>query len=300
VHQFIQAYTIYLFRDPRDIYLSANAFMRKRGSIGFDRSTVDTDLDYARTVAHRFLSYFENYLMDRQRRGCMMVKYEEMVLDENELPLRLKSELGIETHWGGSPWLGAHRTTPDLHSSAGRWRREPLPVEADRFLRDQLHDAMVHLGYQVDGSPSARLTPTVEFRLGMFDPARVRCSPGGRFLVQVDATAVVIPTGDFWLILPLPAFEAAAVREIWVSLRGAVGDVCSAYWRRGAEDFSEERSMHVPYRGGFHWQIVRIPVAKHPLWKGELVELRLDPFNRKEGTPDTPQTGFIRWLRLVE
>ena len=111
------AYTIYLFRDPRDIYLSANAFMRKRGSCGFDRSPADTDLDYARTLAHRLLSYFENYLMDRQRQDCLMVKYEEMI------------------------------------SSAGRWQREPRPVEVDRFLREYLHAAMAHVGYQADWCP---------------------------------------------------------------------------------------------------------------------------------------------------
>lgn len=296
----IPASTIYLFRDPRDIYLSANAFMRKRGSPGFDRLPADTDLDYARTLAHRFLSYFENYFMDRQRPDCLMVKYEAMVLGEDDLPSRLERQFGVASHWESSPWLGAHRTTPDLPSSVGRWQREPLPAEADRFLQEYLRAAMAHLGYPADASRSASLPPAVEFRSGAFDPARVFCSPGGRLLPQQDASAALIATGDFWMILPLPAFDAAAVREIWVAMKGAVGDVCSAYWRSGAEGFSEERSIHVPYRGGLHWQVLRIPVASHPLWKGTVAELRLDPFNRKAGSPDAPQTGLIRWLRLVE
>lgn len=294
------ASTIYLFRDPRDIYLSANAFMRKRGSYGFDRSPADTDLDYARTLAHRFLSFFENYLMDRRRPDCLLVTYEEMILRTGELPARLEHQFQVEFHWGGSPWLGAHRTTPDLRSSVGRWRREPLPVEADRFLRQYLGAAMAHLGYPADASPLGSLPPAVEFRSGAFDAARLRCSPGGQLVPQEDAAAAVIATGDFWMIPALPAFEAAAVREIWVSMKGAVGDVCSAYWRSGHEDFSENRSMHVPYRGGLHWQVLRIPIANHPLWKGTIAELRLDPFNRTAGSPHAPQTGFIRWLRLVE
>ena len=292
--------TIYVFRDPRDIYLSANAFMRKRGTCGFDRSPADTDLDYARTLAHRFLSYFENYFMDRRRQDSLMVKYEEMILNTNGLPPRLERQFGIECHWVDSPWLGAHRTTPDLPSSVGRWQREPLPAGVDRYLRKYLHAAMAHLGYEVGVSPSASLPPAVEFRSGAFDPARVRCSPGGQLVPQEDASATVIATGDFWMILPLPSFEAAGVREIWVSLKGALGDVCSAYWRSGAEDFSEDRSMHLPYQGGLHWQVFRIPVANHPLWKGTIAELRIDPFNRKEGSPGAPQTGFVRWLRLVE
>jgi hypothetical protein len=292
------AYTIYLFRDPRDIYLSANAFMRKRGRPGFDRSPADTDLDYARTLAHRYLSYFENYFMDRQRQGCLMVKYEEMISRQDELPARLKREWDIDSRWDTSPWLEGHRTTPDLRSSVERWQREPLPAEVDRFLREYLRDAMAHLGYQPGVTP-ATLPPSVEFRSGGSDPARVVCSAGGRLLPQEDATAAVIADGDFWMIVPLPAFETAAVREIWVSVKGAAGEVCSAYWRSGAEDFSEDRSMHVPYRGGLHWQVLRIPVAKHPLWKGTVAELRLDPFNWKEGSPRTPQTAFIRWLRPV-
>ena len=295
----LPASTIYLFRDPRDIYLSANAFMQKRGSPGFDRSPTDTDLDYARTLAHRFLSYFENYFMDRRRQDCLLLKYEEMILSEDGLPLRLQRELEIESHWGGSPWLAAHRTTPDLRSSVGRWQREPLPPEVDRFLREYLRSPMIELGYPADAPPSATQLPAVEFRSGAFDPARFLCSRDGQLLPQEDASAVVVAGGDFSIILPLPAFEAAAVQEIWVSLKGAVGDVCSIYWRTGAGDFSEDRSMHLPYRGGLHWQVLRIPVANHPRWEGTVAGLRLDPFNWMKGSPDAPRTGFLRWLRLV-
>ena len=76
---------------------------------------------------------------------------------------------------------------------------------------------MVHLGYQADASPSASLPPAVEFRLGVFDPGRVLCS-GGRLIPQEEAAAAVISTGDFWFTLPLAAFVAAAVRQIWVSM----------------------------------------------------------------------------------
>src|SRR5262249_58885636 len=46
---------IYVARDPRDVYLSADAFNRARGWLSFGRRSGDSDLDYARTLAHRLL-----------------------------------------------------------------------------------------------------------------------------------------------------------------------------------------------------------------------------------------------------
>ena len=293
----IPASTIYLFRDPRDIYLSANALMRRRGSPGFDRTAEDTDLDYARTLAHRFLNYFENYYMDRRRQDCTLVKYEDMILQRDDLPVRLARELGVECRWDDSPWLETHRTTPDLVSSVGRWRREPVPEEANRFLRDYLGTAMAHLGYAVERG-STDLPAPVEFRAGACDAGGVHGS-GGRLIPGEDAGEVTVTTGDFRTVLPWLSFDAGGVREIWVSVQGAVGDVCSVYWRAGGKNFEEERSVHVPYAGGRHWQVVRIPVAGHSLWKGTIGELRMDLFNWKEGGPGEPATGYVRWARLV-
>jgi hypothetical protein len=292
----LAAPTIYLFRDPRDIFLSASAFMNKRGSLGFDRSPGDTDRDYARTIAQRFLSYFENYRADRHRPDCMMVKYEDMVASTDDLLVCLDRQFGIGCGWEQSPWLEAHRTTADLHSSVVRWRREPLPAGVDGVLRDCLGPAMAQLGYL--GSAADYQSIGIEFHRGAGNPAHIACN-GGELVAEDEFSSAVIASGDFWMIPPLDRFDAVAVHEIWVCLRGAVGDVCSVYWRTESEDFAEARSVHTSYIGGLHWQVLRISVGNHPLWKGTIAQLRLDLFNWKAGSPNRPETGFIRWLRLV-
>ncbi|HUO29991.1 MAG TPA: hypothetical protein VMU80_12295 [Bryobacteraceae bacterium] len=290
--------TIYLFRDPRDIYLSSNAFMRRRGTPGFGRSRSDTELDYARTVAHGFLSYFENYFMDRRRPDCLLVNYPEMVVDSNSLPVRLQRELGLDCHWESTPAHEAHRTAPDWQSSLGRWSREPLPAEAGHFLRKYLHAPMVHLGYTEGHAPAVPLK--VEFRSGAFDPARLGRSPEGQILLGEDALDVIVTSSGHGMVLPLPPFDARPVREIWVSLSGNAGDACSVYWRSRTEGFSEERSVHVDYCGGPHWQVLRFPVAKHRRWKGAVAELRLDPFHRRSMPADVPERGSLRWVTLID
>jgi len=297
VRETVPASTIYLFRDPRDVFLSANAFMQKRGWPDFDRSPSDTDLDYARTLAHRFLCYFENYLADCSRADCFPVRYEDMISQRDNFTQLIERRIGIECRWENAPWLETHRTTPDLSLSVERWRREPIPPDVDSVLQQLLGPAMTRLGYPMDVQVPP--PPMVDFRASAFDTARALVS-GGQIIPRENDAAAVIETGDFWIAPPLPIIEAAAVRETWVCLKGASGDLCSIYWRDAQQDFAEERSVHVPFHGGAHWQVIRFRVADHPLWKGTIAQLRFDPFNWREGAPATPQSGLIRWLRLIE
>src|SRR5579862_4441241 len=73
--------TAYLFRDPRDQFLSVNSFNRARGFLAFGRTAQDSDADFARNLALDFLSYFENYRADADRRDCALVRYEELIAD---------------------------------------------------------------------------------------------------------------------------------------------------------------------------------------------------------------------------
>src|SRR5262249_20194007 len=85
VSAFIRSYlpvrTYYLFRDPRDMYLSANAFMRQRNYFSFGRGPEDSDLDHARNLAYEFLLYYENFRADRHRAECMPVPYADLIRD---------------------------------------------------------------------------------------------------------------------------------------------------------------------------------------------------------------------------
>lgn len=303
VHECLDSFTLYLFRDPRDTYLSANAFMRRRGAPGFDRLPADTDVDYAHTLAYGFLSYFENYFMDRRRDDCMLVRYEELIPGRDDLRLRLEQRLRLKLP-GETPgsWLDAHRTSPDLARSVDRWQHESLPDGVGPFLERCLRAEITHLGYAMSAGAARGALPGVEFRSGALDLERAPCSADGGLYLREDAAEARVTGDDFWIVLPLPSFDSAAVREVWVSLKGAVGDACSVYWRGDGEEFSEDRCLRLPYRGAQHWQILRFRVAHHPLWTGTIAGLRLDPFNGPApllGT-ESARSGFIRWLRLVE
>src|SRR5207302_8300261 len=81
VRRHVSVRTFYLFRDPRDIYLSANAFMRQRQYFGFGRRPGDSDLEHARNLAYEFLLYFENFRADKERADCMLVQYADLIHD---------------------------------------------------------------------------------------------------------------------------------------------------------------------------------------------------------------------------
>jgi len=213
------AFTIFLFRDLRDVFISANAFMRMNKEYSFSRSRGDTDLDHARSLTHAFLNYFENYFMDRPREDCMLVRYEDMVLHPEHLPERLEHCLSLKVRWSDAlSWPEKHRTAADTAQSVNRWRREPLPAEVVGFFARHLHSEMTHLGYSIPaGSKDSLLR--FEFRRGAAGMAQLEHSGDGRLDLRDDHAVVTITGPDFWIELPLEPFDAASVREIWVSLK---------------------------------------------------------------------------------
>ncbi|HEV8058372.1 MAG TPA: sulfotransferase domain-containing protein [Gemmataceae bacterium] len=144
--------TIYLFRDPRDMFISANAFMRKHNYYSFGRSAGDSDLDHAHNLAHDFLSYFENYRADRQRSDCLLLDYSDLILDRAHFAKRLSDFLGTEVTAGPIPWPDRHRTASSLEATVSRWKQESLSTPVLQFLETNLQEAMASLGFEQSGS----------------------------------------------------------------------------------------------------------------------------------------------------
>jgi hypothetical protein len=298
VRDAVGAVTLYLMRDPRDSYISANAFMKKRDYLSFTREAGDTDVDHARSLTHAFLDYFENYWMDRHRADCLLVRYEELIVGREELRQRLERHLGLHTSWDALARLDEHTTASDPARSINRWQREPIAPEVCRYFEKYLRAEMAHMGYPFSPGAQPEPFPAVEFRAGALDLVGLKCSADGWMEPDEEYAKVTVRGPDFWMILPWQSFDAAAWREVWVSLRTMVGDTCSLYWRGPDEDFSEERVIHIPCWPGRHWQVLRFRGAGHPLWKDTIAGLRLDIFNiHHHGMPGT---GLLRWARLVE
>lgn len=288
VRHVVPVRTIHLVRDPRDVYLSAVAFVRDTGAIGFGAPGPDA-VGQARHIACRMLSFHENARCDRGP-GVLHLRYEDLIGRPGVIAARLRRALDVEVS-PALPSLGEHerrhRTSPVDAESIERWRREELPEDVRHCLESQLHELLVENDY-----PRS---------LSGVRPANVRwndcrvCSPDGT-IEMGDPLTVTVTGPDFGLELPLEDRDAAGTREVWACVRGGSGDHCSVYWRSGSAGYSEDRVTHVPFRAGPHWQIIRFPVAEHRAWEGRLTGLRVDIFN---GHVTLGATGEVRWIRLV-
>jgi len=281
---------IHLTRDPRDVFLSARAFNRRRGRTDFGAPDNHDDVGHARALAHALLAYVENR-SDGPDPHAIAVRYEDFVHDPAAESERLGRALGLDFAGAGA---GAetpadHRTTDSPEASVGRWKRESLTTAARLVLERHLATPMAAAGYEV---------PT-----GVLPPVELDLSTGGN--ASADGSLVPRPGGgwdvnvagpDFWIELDRPEIRAAELSEIWICATGGRGDRFSVYWRGRREGFAEPRSVHTPYRPGRHWEVVRLGLAGHALWKGTIAGLRLDLFNG-DGTAGR---GVVRWVRLVD
>lgn len=287
---------LYLFRDLRDVYLSANAFIRKRNRFGFGRSEADSDAAHARRLTLEFLHQFENYRADRDRSDTTLLRYEDLALDRRAFSAELERTLGVRPNPEcGFEDFEMHRTVRNLADTVRRWTRERLPSDAARFFATHAAGELGELGYEIDARNTNR-AGTVHFSYAA-EPHFEQSRDGSLELLP-DCARVRITGPDFWMILPFDRFDAGDAAELWACVQGGAGWVNSVYWRPPNADFSEERSIHLPFRPARHWQIARFELRSHPLWKGRIAALRLDIFNgaghRLEGS------GLLRWVRLVK
>jgi len=289
--------TIYLFRDLRDIYLSANSFMRTRQRLAFFRSPEDTDLEYVRRLAFEYVSFFENYFMDREREDCLLVRYEDLMTRPDAISQHLRT-WGLNTSREGMDiYLDRHRTTPGSAPSLNRWQTEPVPEEVTRFIENNLGREMHCLGY------CDTTFPPDGNRFLSFGGTEAECailtvSADGSLAPAKECSHVSITGRDFWMIPAIDPFDSREVPEIWLSVQSGTGDHCSIYWHGNGEDFSEERCLHLPCQPAAHWRILRFELSKHPCWRGRVARLRVDLFNTSQATC-TKGGGAIRWLRLI-
>ncbi len=294
--------TLYLFRDPRDVFLSANQFMALKRYYSFGRGPGDSDLDHARNLAYDYLCYFENFRADRQRHDTAAVTYQELVSDPITLSQRLNRLLDAEITPSNSTsdFLASHRTTGSVEASLNRWRRESLDASVVRFIERYLQEAMKTIGFEFSDTQEAdpRLFDLSSLAVQSYAIDHAATSHGALSAAGSNGLRVTITDDDFHFLLPrIEPFSATSVREVWMCLSGDVGSHCSLFWRSPDDAFDESCSLHVPQYGGSHWRIVRFQVGNHPHWSGTIAELRVDPLNGER--PVTPQSGYVRWVRLV-
>src|SRR6185437_14738573 len=137
-------FTLYLFRDPRDVFLSANEFIAKRQHLGFGRRAGDSDAEHARNLAYEYLTFFENYRADHQRPDTTLITYRELVQDAAGLAQRLNAFLktSIAPQAACKDFLDGHRTSATPTHSLDRWKKESLPSKVTAIHEQHLHEPM--------------------------------------------------------------------------------------------------------------------------------------------------------------
>ncbi len=293
VRQCLPARTLYLFRDPRDMYLSSNALMRERKYFSFGRGPADSDLDHARNLAYEFLLYFENYRADQDRADCQLVSYADLVKDLDGVAERLESFAGLQCRYQAMPQdLGFHRTSSSPTQSIDRWRREPLPEGVLQFLEIYLQESFAVLHYEFAEKP--RACPGVEFAPS--DDPGPKERPNKKSGKNENGLRIPLDKSNFEIDLSIDPFDARSFTEIWISLQGLGIEEVSLSWRTVKRSYSARRRLSAPWYAARHWRVLRFPVGRHARWHGEITGLRIE----LKANPQPDQAAYLRWLRLVE
>jgi len=151
-HELPPLQLLVLLRDPRDTYVSINAFNRKRGTPAFGRQRVASDrehLDQLLARQRERLRWIAELLL---RDDPAVVRYDELVLDTPGVARRLETQLGIDLDSRAAredaPMRRAHVSASSPEASVGRWKQE-LDPEIAVVFRHELGAELEAVGFEV-------------------------------------------------------------------------------------------------------------------------------------------------------
>jgi glycosyltransferase involved in cell wall biosynthesis len=128
---------IALLRDPRDTWVSINAFNTRRGTgaLGLDRAaSSERHLEQVIARQRERLRWIASLLEDG---SSPVVAYSDLVLDTEAVARRLGSWLGVQLDpraaRGDRRMASRHVSAETPEASVGRWRTELEPAVAERF-----------------------------------------------------------------------------------------------------------------------------------------------------------------------
>ena len=132
---------VVLLRDPRDVWVSVQAFeQRQPGVADFRaRGTVSPEDQLRYQIARQRdrLRWIAEVLEDDE---ALVVRYEDLVLDLPSVADRLERRLGVsldvEGVGGQDSVFKRHASSDAPEASIGRWRKELDPAVADLFAED--------------------------------------------------------------------------------------------------------------------------------------------------------------------
>ncbi len=308
----MDTYALYLFRDPRDLFLSANSFNAKRGYLAFGRQQADTDRDHALTLAYRYLHRFENYKAFKAAGGkASLIRYEDLALDPIPALQDLIDATGIDIKpLADDQSYSQHRTSGSIQDSIARWKREPVNQAVLDVFDEVLHDVLLELNYEtthpdtahrvfdfrgksaekllgtVTGSENVQLGGTSDAGLLVILKDDARTASGDEQSVELD-----LHTSDILM---------NEVSECWICISGDFGGRASLLWRSGVDAFDTSKSSDFvkSYDPGHHCTTLRFDLSCEDSWCGELSSLRLQITNTALQKCAKPSLN-VRLVKLI-
>jgi len=285
-------YTIFLFRDPRDVYLSSiGAAMRSTKS-----TTLDTALQHAINLSRLELFIYENYRTESWRQPVQALRYEDLLMDTGEAVQLLCDATGVSiTDFETPLYYESRKESDPLETSVFRWKQNKFPEHVNNCLSVLLKEHMIEMGYECADVPQRRAR---YWNFAEDINRNIRAINDGKIDThQFKAAKIELFGDDCYLILDGEPFDADQITEVWLCLSGRTGNHCSVYWRDSHSSYGEDRAIHVKFFGADLYQIVRFETNKHPKWTGQVAELSVHLCNGHDAKPGTEI--FLRWVRLI-
>jgi hypothetical protein len=152
INNFTSCKNLFLFRDPRDEFLSIKSFNNKRGFNGFDWSKDDTDESFARKLCSMRRSFMHHLLQIDNDDQRLVVYYERFIENPMGSTKLISDWLGIELSYlrveKKHSTVADHMTSVSVNDSIYRWKSE-LSSDLHAIFATELGKELDSLGYEV-------------------------------------------------------------------------------------------------------------------------------------------------------
>lgn len=137
-----------LIRDPKDIWLSIQAFDARRGYYGFGRDEGMSESDYLDAFLVRSRQHLTQVIKAPDSERSLRIHYEDMAADLHSVSERVGSWLGctLDADVILASDSSSHMTSSSVGTSSARWKSEMSPELVKRFDAS-MGDALRELGY---------------------------------------------------------------------------------------------------------------------------------------------------------
>ncbi|HEX6972405.1 MAG TPA: glycoside hydrolase family 99-like domain-containing protein, partial [Limnochordia bacterium] len=78
---------------------------------------------------------------------------------------------------------------------------------------------------------------------------------------------------------PRLSFQAAEHPVVEITMKTDAGSLATLYWATAEAPMSEQNSLYFPVTADGRLHTYRLELSRHPFWRGEVVQLRIDPNN---------------------